>query len=195
MNYSFELSMSAIGAFVFAVIMGMMVYQDAHGHCSALDYTCTPACGDGGDSTCKVEPKSEGETCAYYAKLPPAEHIGYIFAQRLHCDPLGGDIKGGFDDSDCMATRGIFSGAPNLRSIFGAQSIGAAAHRCSHATGVPDWVLVQPLAHDKEWTPAHCPGWANWSLWAHKDKAENPNAVHGIPGELDVPLACSVFTL
>ena len=169
--------------------------HEAQAHCAALDPNCVPECGDGGDSTCKVEPRSEGETCGWYANNPSLEHVGYAFGQRLHCERLGGDLEGGLDDSDCMATRGIFSGAPNLRSVFGAQSIGAAAHRCSHATGVPPWVLVHTLSHDKEWWPGSCANWGDWSIWANKDKTQNPNAVHGIPLQADVPPVCTQFNL
>ena len=158
------------------VALALAGSQPAHGdHCATLG-NCTPACGDA-LGTCKVDAKDRwpiSGACTFLAHHPEAEHSLFGYWQTVHCVSLGGVLVGGLTDDHCFAAPGSWpSEAPNLRSIFGAESLGQAAHRCSAATGIPVGLLSatdDPQA--KEWPGGFqfCPNYASWSTY-YPDKA------------------------
>ena len=131
-------------SFALGVAAGLMLAWagNARAHCAALDPNCVPACNDGGDSNCSVEPWSHEKSCDWLSKNPRKEHTAFAFIQTLHCAELGGKLSGGLFDRYCASTRGIFAGAPYLPAIFGNQTIGHLARQCSAASGVPAELLV-----------------------------------------------------
>lgn len=139
-------------------------------HCPTLATDCVPVCGDALGS-CKVDAKDRwpiSAACGYLKKHPENEHSLYAYWQTVHCQSLGGILVGGLTDDHCRATRGLFSGAPNLRSVFGAESLGMAAHKCSAATGIPVGLLsATDDPQTKEWPGGFqfCGDYKQWSTY------------------------------
>ena len=180
-----ELSIAVVVGIILGLTMSM-----AFAHCGTLDGSCAPSCGDS-LGTCKVEPANENRVCDWLSKHPESEHTFYLMSITRHCAMLGGEQDGKY----CNSKRGVFAVAPNLRAIFGTESMGKVYHSCSDASGIPADILAYGGdPQDKEWIPSACPHWEKWSVWAQEGyKGDAYSRIN--PQQNDVPNVCVSWSL
>ena len=133
------------------------------------------------------DPWSTTRTCEWVSQHPRQEHVLWAFLQTRHCTTLGGSLQGGLEDKDCFQTHSV-GAFPYLPGVFSREGRTKAAQACAAASGVPVGALLVN-AGPKEWIPANCPNWANWSLWAKHADAD-PNKLLGLAFQANTPSEC-----
>ena len=134
-----------------------------------------------------IEKWNNDQYCGWLRDNPHQEHRDLIYYEHALCVKGGGREQGGEDITHCVSP-GLFSASISLPGILDGATIRRQAYVCSKATGIPTPVLYHALGiNDKQFEPANCGFWKNWTKWPG---GFDRGAVRDVPGEWDVPKAC-----
>ena len=178
-----ENALGACGPVVLStVLIAALVFlfsRSAEAHDCPVLGDCHPVCDEDALADCKISGDdrwSWDRLCGYVQHHPDKEHVIYAFLQTKHCLEIGGVLQGGLTDDHCRNVRGMFAAAPNLRAVFGAETLGVAAHRCGHDAGIPPEALAfgddpQGREWDRGWQ--NCGNYSAWSIYyANKERMD-----------------------